>query len=141
MKAFLVGLVLVASVGAQAGVVATEAFNKLYPTGTYTGKNNSGACSVTVNVSGDVVVVSIDEKNGHQAFGIHNQGNYYSINEVTGEIAATINSNFPKYSYGGSKHLLIRSQNENQTEFYISEILLDHRGEDASTFTSCVISK
>lgn len=140
MKLLLICLAMTATSSAFAKLTATEAFSKILKSGSYTGTSYNGNCTVDLAIASDNVSVKIAEKDNFQYFTLLNASATYSINEEKGEIGATVSTRFPKYSYGGTKSLFVRER-EDSVEFYISEVLLDHHGNDASTYTSCTIEK
>lgn len=127
-------LVFSASVLAQ--VPATEAVNKLLAPGTYQGEN----CAVTVITNTDSVSVSIKTADAFMAFAILNSSSYYNVDATTGEIGASQSMRYPRYLQGGTRFLNIRP-NKNLVEFYISETLLDHRGNDISSYVECTVAR
>ena len=132
---------LVFSFSLFAKVPATQAVTALIPAGVYEGKNGSAKCLVTVTTADNAVSVTIQDKNKQQDnFTLVNSSANYSVNESTGELSATQKLNFPHYVQGGSKILNIRGNDIEQVEVFITTILLDHRGNDASTYAACNIT-
>jgi hypothetical protein len=141
MKNLVMSLALILSVNLSAKILATDGFNKILPTGTYTGAGENGDCTVNVNVSSDSATVSIQSLNKHDSFAVINLINNYTVDEVKGEIAASASLRFPRYLNGGTKNLFVRTTENNEVEVFIISILLDHRGNDMNTFASCKVSK
>lgn len=140
MKSIIIALTLVFSTVAMAKIPATEAFNNILPAGEYVGSNGSQKCLVQIKTTADSVTVVINATDSHDGFALLNSSSSYSVNEVTGQIAATQNLSFPRYLKGGTKILNVSVNESSEIEFSISQILLDHRGNDASTYTACTLS-
>lgn len=136
MKSIVLAMSLVFSASTFAKVPATEAINKLLAAGSYQGEN----CSVTVNTTSDSVTISVKSETATHAFAILNASSNYTVDSATGEISASQSLRFPRYLQGGTKFLNVRPSND-QVEFYISETLLDHRGNDMSTYASCAVNR
>lgn len=141
MKLFSIITALVFSSAVMAKTPATEAFKNIIPEGKFEGRNGTQKCSVEINYAADSVTVSIISKGQADAFTLLNKSPSYSVNEVTGEISATMNLSFPHYLKGGTKILNVKENDVYQVEFYISNILLDHRGNDASTYSACTVQQ
>ncbi len=141
MKSLVMSLALILSVNLSAKTLATDGFNQILPTGTYSGAGENGECTVDVNVKSDSVTVSIQSLNNHDSFALVNLINNYSVDEVKGEIAASTSLRFPRYISGGTKNLFVRTTNTNEVEVFIVTILLDHRGNDMNTYASCKVSR
>ncbi len=140
MKSFVLAMTLVLSASAFANT-ATEAVSNLIASGTYQGKNGAEKCTVSVTTSTDSVTIAIQDKNNKSDyFSLLNSYTNYNVDAVTGEISASQKLSFPRYLQGGSKILNVRGNDKNQVEFFISQILLDHRGNDASTYAACTVS-
>jgi hypothetical protein len=125
---------------ALAKIPATVAMNKLAPAGNYEGYNGQEKCFVNVAVSNSSVTVSIKEKNSYDVFAVLDNSSHYSVDANSGAFAATSELRFPHYVQGGTKQLFVISNDIDQVEFSISTILLDHRGNDASSYITCTIS-
>lgn len=136
MKSFVLAMSLVFSASTFANVTATEAVNKLLAPGTYQGEN----CSVSVTTNSDTVSVSVKNEDAFMAFAILNSSSSYHVDSTTGEIVASQTMRFPRYLDGGTRFLSIRPIN-GQVEFFLSETLLDHRGNDISTYVSCTVAR
>jgi hypothetical protein len=141
MKSLLICLSLVTCFSLQAKLTATEAFEGLLATGKYKGLSDHANCTVNVDINVDNVIIEIQTISSYQSFGLINNVSTYTIDEKTGNISAAQKISFPRYELGGTKSLLVRPRDNNQVEFYISEILYDHHGNDDSSFTSCTITK
>lgn len=141
MKLFSVIAALVFSSAVMAKTPATEAFKNLIPAGKHEGLNGTQKCFVEVDYANDAVTVSIISKGQADAFTVLNKSLSYSVNETTGEVSATMPLNFPHYLKGGTKILNVKENDLYQVEFYISNILLDHRGNDASTYSACRVQQ
>ncbi len=140
MKSLFLIAALTLSTSVFAKTTITEAFKSLLPSGEYEGRNESGKCFVNVLTRTDSASVSIKADSAYDGFTVLNSSSNYAVNEVTGEIAATQNANFPRYYNGGSKSLFVKPFDTDEVEFSISTILLDHRGNDASTYLNCTVS-
>lgn len=119
---------------------ATEAMAKLAPAGNYEGFNGQEKCYVTVAINNNSVTVSIKTKNNYDVFVVLDNSSHYAVDANTGAIAATSGLRFPHYVQGGTKQLYVVGNDIEQVEFSISTILLDHRGNDASTYIACAAS-
>ena len=121
---------------------ATTFFSTIITPGEYEGKvaQSNEKCLVTVDVKKDAVTVSIKNKNAYDVFAVLDNSFSYSANEEKGEFAATTKLSYPHYVQGGSKQLFVKANDVWEVSFSISTILLDHRGNDASTYVSCVVS-
>lgn len=139
MKSLFFTVSLVLSFNAFAKMPATEAVAQLVAPGNYVGKNGNEDCNVTVKTQADAVSVTIETKAANDSFTILNSSMHYSVNNETGEISATHSLKFPHYLNGGTKLLNIRAVSKDHVEFFISTILLDHRGNDISSYVSCKI--
>lgn len=141
MKAFVSALVLSLSLSTMAAPKATDALKAIVEAGTFQGKN----CSVTVSHGADYSSVHVTD-NGHtEVFGLLNVTSTMTyavhVNEVTGEISASQTLKYPRYYNGGSKLFHAKPLANGKALITISSILLDHRGEDMSSYASCEISK
>ena len=141
MKNLFMALCLSFGTTAFAKTLATDAFEALLPAGTYQGNGSAGKCTVTITTQADSVVVSVEAKNERQLFAVLNSASNYLFDDVKNEFAASQSLNFPRYDHGGTKHLLVRENDIEQVEVYVSEILFDHRGNDASTYLNCIVTK
>ena len=135
MKVLALALTMVISSAVSAAMPVTEAINNILPAGSYNGRN----CLVVVETKKDLLVVTVKSNSGSDSFGLLNSSKGVVINEVTGEISASQSLNFPSYLRGGTKFLNIRS-NEEEVAVSISNILLDHKGNDASTYAECSVT-
>lgn len=134
MKSFLIAMSLIASTAVMAKP-ATTAFQSVLPAGTYSGR----ACTVVVNVTDSAVGVSIQTNNSSDSFVVANSSKNVSITKT--EVKATQSLSFPHYVNGGTKILNVKVNEENESiAVAITNILLDHRGNDASTYTECLIN-
>ncbi|MBC7713573.1 MAG: hypothetical protein H7177_09545 [Rhizobacter sp.] len=106
----------------------------ILPAGKYEGKSGLQKCIVTAETREDFVSAT------SEGFGLLNSANGIVINDSTGEIAATQSMRAPFYLNGGTKFLNIKANDIDQVEVSISKILLDHRGNDASTYLECTVS-
>ncbi len=140
MKFVLVCLLALGSLSSFAKVPATEAFSNLLTSGSFEGKNEAGKCVVKVDIKADSVVVSVETKNDYQAFALLDNGSNYSVEETTGAIYSSQKLNFPRYDHGGTKHLSVRPTADS-IQFAVSQVLFDHRGNDASTYSTCTLAK
>lgn len=136
MKLFALALTIALSTTVSAAQPVTEAIKNILPAGTYEGVN----CSVLVETKADSISVSIKNNSLTEVFGLANSAKGIVINDVTGEISATQSLNYPHYLKGGTKFLNIKGNDIDQVSVSISKILVDHRGNDASTYTECAIS-
>ncbi len=140
MKSILVTLLVLSSISAFAKVTATEAFSNLLSSGAFEGKNESGKCLVRVDIKNDSVVVAVETKNDYQAFALLDNASNYSVEETTGAIYSAQKLSFPRYDNGGTKHLSVRPTSDS-IQFAVSQVLFDHHGNDASTYSTCTITK
>jgi len=140
MKSLICIAMLTLSSPLFAKTTATEAFNALLPSGEYEGRNSAGKCFVNVLTRKDSVTVSIKTASAYDVLAVLDSSSSYAVNAATGEISATQSANYPRYYNGGSKYLYVKSFDTDEVDFSISTILLDHRGEDASTYLDCKIS-
>jgi hypothetical protein len=140
MKTLFLIAALTLSTSVFAKTTITEAFNSLLTSGEYEGRNESGKCFVSVLTKTDSVSVSIKTDSAFDVLAVLNSSYNYAVNEVTGEIAATQSANYPRYYNGGTKSLYVKPFDTDEVEFSISTILLDHRGNDASTYLNCKVS-
>lgn len=140
MKSIVMTLALVFSTATMAKIPATEAIKNILADGTYEGLDGSEKCLVEVSKSSDSVSVTIKTAESTDGFALLDSSSNYSVNEVTGQISATQSLNFPRYLQGGTKLLSVTPNDIDQVEFSITKILLDHRGNDASTYASCTIA-
>lgn len=141
MKLIALVMTIALSTAASASIPATEAFKNILPAGTYAGyENGSKKCSVTVDAKEDFVSVMITTSDTTEGFGLLNKALGTSVNETTGEISATQSLNAPFYLRGGTKFLNVQANDLDQVQVSISKILLDHRGNDASTYLECTVS-
>jgi len=140
MKSIFLSLLVLSSISAFAKVTATEAFSSMLPTGEYVGKNESGKCVVKVDIKNDSVVVSVETKNDYQVFALLDNATNYKVEETTGAVYSSQKLNFPRYDQGGTKHLSVRPANDS-IQFAVSQVLFDHHGNDASTYSTCTIAK
>jgi hypothetical protein len=140
MKFIFTALILAFSATSFAKIPATDALKNLISTGEYEGRNESGKCLVTVNNTLNAATISIKTNNTSKVFTLVNSSLNYSVNEATSEISATQKLNSPFYLNGGKKILNVKANDIEQIQFSISTILLDHKGEDASTYSECTIS-
>lgn len=139
MKSLILTIALTVSGSLFAKTPATDAFNAIIASGEYVGVSGSEKCLVNVLTTSNSVTVSLSTKNSYDVVAVLNSSSHYFVNEATGEISATQSAKYPRYLDGGTKNLYVKSVN-NQVEFSISTILLDHRGEDASTYLECIIT-
>lgn len=141
MKAIVSALVLTLSMSTIAATTATDALKSIVEAGTFQGKN----CSVTVSHGADYSSVHVTENGTTEVFGLLNTTSTISyavhVNEVTGEISASQTLKYPRYYNGGSKLFYAKPLANGKALISISSILLDHRGNDVSTYASCEISK
>ncbi len=139
MKSLILAMTLIASTAAMAKPTATTAFQNVLPSGTYTGKNDVSACTVTVNITETAVGVTVKGKNVNDTFVVANSALSTSITAT--EVRATQSLSFPHYINGGTKILNVKLDTaNNEAAVAISNILLDHRGNDASTYAECVVA-
>ncbi len=141
MKAFIASIVLVSSISSFAAVSATEAFKSILSNGTYTGKN----CSVKVSGNDQYTHVTIEEAgNRSEFFTVLNTAstvNYaFSFNAEKNEFYATQLLNFPRYYHNSSKTFFATNDKNGKAYVAISNILLDHSGNDVSTDAACEIN-
>jgi len=139
MKSFLLIAVLL-STSAFAKTNITDGIKALLPSGEYEGRNVAGKCFVSVLTSTESASVSIRTDSAYDGFTILNNSSSYRVNDLTGEISAKITANLPRYYNGGTKSLYVKPFDTDEIEFSISTILLDHRGNDASTYLNCTVS-
>ena len=142
MKTFITALTLALSISSFASTTkATDALKSIVEAGTFQGKN----CSVTVSHGADTSSVQVTANGTTEFFGLINTTSTTSyavhVNEVTGEISASQTLKYPRYYNGGSKLFYAKPVANGKALISISTILLDHRGEDQSTYASCEISK
>lgn len=141
MKALLATLALTLSATSFAATTNTEALKSIVEAGTFQGNN----CSVTVSHSADSSSVSVTAQGTTEYFTIMNiassTGYAVSYKAETNELSGMQQIRFPKYQYGGSKTFYAKLKADGKALVSISTILLDHRGNDASTYASCEISK
>lgn len=135
----IIALTLVYSVASLAKIPATEAFDNILTDGDYVGTVGKKKCLVTIKTQLESVTLSINTASTNDTFVVLNSSPNYSVNEVTGEISASQNLKYPHYLQGGTKFLNVRTDGINQVNFSISTVLLDHRGNDASTYSTCNI--
>lgn len=139
MKSLVIAMSLIASTAVMAKPLTTTSFQNLLPAGTYTGKNNQSACAVTVNASENAVGVTLKTKNSSDTFVLTNSSLKVSITES--EVIASQSLSYPHYLNGGTQLLNVKIDSaNNEAEVFITNILLDHRGNDASTYSECVIA-
>ncbi len=136
MKAFALALTIALSTAVSAAQPVTEAIKNILPAGKYDGVN----CSVLVETRADSVSVSLKTDAKSEYFTLLNSANGIIVDEATGEISASQSLNFPRYLRGGSKFLNIKANDNDQVAVSISNILLDHRGNDVSTYSECTVS-
>lgn len=135
MKAFALALTITFSSAISAALPVTEAIKNILPAGTYNGRN----CVVDIVTNKDLLSVSIKSNSGSDSYGLLNSTIGTIVNEVTGEISASQPLRFPRYLNGGTKFLNIKANNYNEVAVSISQILLDHKGNDVSTYTECTV--
>ena len=125
-----------------AKTTATDFFSTIITSGEYEGRvaQTNEKCLVKIDVKKDAVTVSIKENSSFDAFAVLDNSLSYSANEEKGEFSARSQLGYPHFIKGGTKQLFVKANNAWQVEFSISTILLDHRGNDASTYVSCVVS-
>lgn len=142
MKAFVSALAFTLSLTTLAATTPTEALKAIVEAGTFQGNN----CSVTVSHGVDTSVIKVTAFGVTEVFGLYNTKtpsmNYSAhVIEATGEVYAQQAMNFPRYYHGGSKHFHAKALANGKADISISSILLDHKGDDVSTYASCEISK
>ncbi len=142
MSLSLLASLFIFSSASFAKTSATTFFSTIITSGEYEGKvgQSNEKCVVTVDVKSDAVTVSIKNKNAYDVFAVLDKSFSYSANDEKGEFAATSQLGYPHFIKGGTKQLYVKANDIWQVEFSISTILLDHRGNDASTYVSCVVS-
>ena len=140
MKTSMFILSLLFTVTAFAKTPATIALNNLLADGVYTGQTSGSTCEVLVSTKNSAATVTIKSLQDTETFVLLNSSLHYSVNDSTGEIAATQNLKFPHYLNGGTKILNVKPIDTNEINFSISTILLDHRGNDASSYLDCRLS-
>lgn len=141
MKAIIATLALTLSATSFAATTNTEALKSIVEAGTFQGKN----CSVTVNHTTETSSVSVTAEGTTEYFTIMNiaPSTAYAVSykAETNELSGLQQIRFPKYQYGGSKTFYAKLKADGKALVSISTILLDHRGNDVSTYASCEISK
>jgi hypothetical protein len=136
MKLFALALTIALSTtAAMASIPTTEAVKNILQAGTYEGRN----CQIIVTEVKDSVVVTIKANSLSLAYKVTNATNESMVNELTGEVSATQSLNAPFYLNGGTIYLNIRNIEDNVIAS-ISKILVDHKGNDASTYLDCKVS-
>lgn len=140
MKSILVGLTLLLSSQAFAKPTATEAVTALVAPGIYKGVNGALKCTVAVSTTKGAVTVEINSANTRDTYTVLDNALGLVVDLQKGEVSASQSLRFPHYVNGGTQLLHIRALSEEQVEFFISNVLFDHRGEDASTYSACKIS-
>lgn len=110
--------------------------------GTYKGSN----CSIEViheTVDHTRVVVTDGSKSdGFSIMNVMNSRGYVvAFNEAELSLSAAFNLSFPRYMNGGTSHFSARTLSNGDVRVSISNVLFDHRGEDMSTYVSCVVGR
>jgi hypothetical protein len=140
MKSLALIISLSFSIAALAKTPATTAFNNLLAPGTYTGLNGSEECAVTVSSRSDSVSVFVKNESASNAFTLVDGAYYYAVNDITGEISASMGLNFPGTYRGGQKSLTVRKGANNSVEFFIANVIFSRTGEEIGTYTACTVS-
>ena len=139
MKSLVIAMSLIASTVVMAKPLPTTSFQNLLPVGIYTGHNNDSACVVTVNATDSAIGISLQTSNSNDTFVISNSSKSVSI--TNSEVRATQSLSYPHYLNGGTSILNIKVDSaNNEAKVFITNILLDHRGNDASTYAECAIA-
>lgn len=141
MKALTTALFLTLSLTTLAKTSAVDGLKSIVEAGTFQGQN----CSVTVSHNGSTSVVEVSAFGLTDSFAIINttsSASYTAVyNENTGELIGSQSLNFPRYTNGGRKHFSAKALANGKAVISISSVLFDHRGNDASTYVTCEISK
>lgn len=140
MKLIVLAFSLAFSAAAFSKTPATLAISKLINTGVHAGVNENQKCQVSVTQKNDSVSVRINTLNATNAITVLDSANNYEVNDSTGEITATQALNFPNYYKGGQKVLDVRVSPKNEVTFFLSNILIERNGDDASTYIACTVS-
>jgi hypothetical protein len=141
MKSLLLAATIALSASAFASTPATVAVTSLLAPGEYYGTNGTEKCSVKILASNNSVAVFLSTKKSSAGFTIVDSSTNYSVNEVTGEISATEKLKAPHYLQGAAKVLTIATNDNDEVEFYISTIAMNHKGDDMSTYVTCNIAR
>lgn len=140
MKAVLSTVVLSLFVSVSyASVKATDAVSELIQTGTYQGRSENMSCQVIIEKNQDSVVVAVIENDSQNAIALLDTASNYSVNPQTGEVTASESLKFPHFLKGGTKIVNIKKISSEQVQVSFAQILLDHKGNDASTFLTCTV--
>lgn len=141
MKSLLVAVTIALSASAFASTPATTAVTSLLAAGEYYGTNGVEKCSVKILTNNNSVAVFINTKKSSAGFTIVDSATNYSVNEVTGEISATEKLKSPHYLQGAAKVLNIVTNDNDEVEFYISTIAMNHKGDDMSSYATCNVAR
>ncbi len=140
MKALVSTLVLAFSISTMA-TTATEGLKTIVEAGTFKGTD----CTVTVSHSQNVSTVHVTQDGTTEFFSVMDitSSTNYSAHfiESTGEVYGHQVMRFPRYLDGGVKNFHAKKLANGKATISVSTILLDHRGNDASTYATCEFSK
>lgn len=140
MKTSMLILSLLFSATAFAKTPASAALNNLLADGVYSGETSGSPCEVFVSTKNSAATVTLKTEQSTETYVILDSSLHYKVNDSTGEISATSSLKFPHYINGGTKILNVKPIDANEINFSISTILLDHRGNDASSYVDCRLS-
>ena len=140
MKAVLSAVVLSLFFSvSQASIKATDAVSNLISSGTHQGRSENQSCQVIIEKNQDSVVVAVIENESQKAIALLDTASNYSVNPQTGEISASESLKYPHFLKGGTQIVNIKKISSEQVQVSFAHILLDHKGNDASSFVTCTV--
>jgi len=142
MKSIALAMTLVFSTAIFAAQTpATTAVTNLIAVGEYKGLDGNIDCAVTVKTTEDYVSISVTNSDVAKFYTVLNSGINYNVNEVTGEVSASQVIRYPHSMGGGSRVLNIKKNENNEVEFFIADMIIDHRGNDSTSAAGCTIAQ
>ena len=141
MKTVMTAVVLSLCVSvSNASMKATDAISQLVEFGSYQGSDNHQSCQVVFEKNLDSVITTVITKDQSQSMILLDTASNYSVIAETDEITASSSLNAPHYIKGGTLFLNIKKTGPNKVQVSMSSVLLDHQGNDLSTFLSCTVT-
>ncbi len=121
---------------------ATIAVGSKLSSGTYPGLNQSGKCLVHVKIESSSVTMTIEDQTQSRStsdtFVVLNSDSY-SAKVGPLKLTASRKLGYPRYLNGGTKFLIVEEKENAEVDVTILNSLLDHKGQDAGSLTTCTI--
>lgn len=137
MKIFSVITFSLFTMSSFAQIPASIVMKSILSNGTFQGKN----CSVSVVNGQGAVSLAVTSTDGNNVATIVDNTRDYQATMIPKSITARLKLGLPYYLNGGVRLVSVEEKTVDTVEVSISDVLLDHNGNDASTFVSCSISK